>query len=235
MNSTEQLIYDAAVSFARKNKKQIAKHVIGANNFLPEKTPVSVFMAGSPGAGKTEASKALIDRLEAQVLRIDPDELRDQFEQYDGTNSRLFQGGISILVDKLHDEALKKGLSFILDGTLWNYERAKKNIERSLKKDRFVQILYVYQSPFRAWEFVRAREAEEGRGIPLVSFIDQYFAARETVNLLKVTFGQDIQVDLLLKDYSGGNRLFKAGVDQIDYHIPEKFTRVQLEAELSAN
>ena len=46
------------------------------------------------------------------------------------------------------------------------------------------------------------RMLDEGFSKENAAFIDQYFAARETVNQLKVTFGQSLQVDLLLKDYS---------------------------------
>lgn len=80
-----------------------------------------------------------------------------------------------------------------------------------------------------AWEFVRARELEEGRRIPPDQFIEQYFAAREVVNSLKKTFGAKIQVDLLLKNNDNSNRMFKAGIDAIDNHVPEKYTRASLE------
>ena len=166
------------------------------------------------------------------MLRIDPDELRDQLPGYNGRNSSLFQPAVSVVVEKLHDLALSGSLSFILDGTLSKFGKAKKNIDRSLKRGRSVQILYVYQSPFTAWEFVQAREKEEGRGIPVESFISQYFEARDTVNRLKLELGQKIKVAVLFKDYASGNRLYKAGVDDINYHIPEQFTRVQLEAAL---
>lgn len=222
-----------AVRYAKENKKDIAKRRTDPQAFLPDRKPVSVFMAGSPGAGKTEASKALLDELEnveqgRKVLRIDPDELRTEFEDYSGNNSSLFQHAVSILVDKIHDLALKQGQSFILDGTLSGYEMAEKNITRSLKRDRQVQILYVYLDPEQAWGFVQAREQAEGRNIPPERFIDQYFAARENVNRLKNKFGKEISVDLLLKNIDGSRKLYKSGIDQIDHHIPENYTRTDI-------
>lgn len=68
-------------------------------------------MAGSPGAGKTEASKALLEEFVEKgrkVLRIDPDDLRSEFEHYSGNNSWLFQPAVSILVEKIHDLAKTK-------------------------------------------------------------------------------------------------------------------------------
>ena len=230
---TEQ-VKAAAIEFAKKNKKAVAKDFTDPSVYLPEKNPVSVFMAGSPGAGKTEASKELLNETLAgstrKVLRIDPDELRHEFPNYDGTNAALFQGAVSILVDRIHDLALKQSQSFILDSTLSNFGVAERNIRRSLNKGRQVQILYVYQEPRLAWEFVKAREAAEGRQIPPEQFVDQYFGARETVNGLKKAFGDQIKVDLLLKNTDGSNRFSRSGVDQIDYHIPENYDRDQVRA-----
>ena len=87
-----------------------------------------------------------------------------------------------------------------------------------------MQILYVYQKPELAWEFVTAREEAEGRQIKLAHFITQYFAARGVVNHLKREFRKEIHVDLLLKENDGSDRLYKAGIDQIDNHVPEKYT-----------
>jgi hypothetical protein len=92
---------------------------------------------------------------------------------------------VALLVERIHDRALVQGQSFLLDGTLSNYAVAEKNIERSLKRGRLVQILYVYQEPAFAWQFVRARQLHEGRHIPPEKFVDQYFMAREVVQKLK--------------------------------------------------
>lgn len=234
MNWTDQeeRIRKDAIEFANKHKREIAKRLTDPSIYPPEANPVSVFMAGSPGAGKTEASIELLNALQkdgAKVLRIDPDELRQEFAEYTGNNSRLFQGAVSILVERIHDLALDQKQSFLLDGTLSHYEVARKNINRSLKRKRTVQILYVYQEPRLAWQIVQAREAVEGRNIPPVQFIDQYFAARDVVNRLKRELGAEIQVDLLMKNNDGSGRFYRAGVDQIDNHIAEKYDRAALE------
>ena len=193
LTALEDKLISEALSFARKNKKEIAKELTTKDIYPAEDEPVSLFMAGSPGAGKTEASKNLIAEITTdnqKILRIDSDELRARFDAYDGRNSHLFQGAVSILVDCILDFAFKNKQSFVLDGTLSNIVIARKNIERSLKKkrNRYVQILYVYQNPIKAWEFVQARERLEGRKILKNDFIKQYFAAREVVNSLKGEF-----------------------------------------------
>lgn len=125
--------------------------------------------------------------------------------------------------------ALDQWQSFLLDGTLSRYEKALDNIQRSLKKKRTVQILYVYQEPMQAWAFVQAREAAEGRRIRPEDFVNQYFAAREVVNRLKRELGKEISVDLLMKNNDNSSRFYRAGVEQIDSHIPELFTRSDIE------
>lgn len=230
INAEEERIEQAAVEFARANKKVIARRRTDRATFQADAEPVSVFMAGSPGAGKTEASIALLNDIDGPpIIRIDPDDLRCEFPGYTGTNAWLFQKAVSIVVDKIHDVTLDQRQSFLLDGTLSHYTVAKKNIERSLKRERTVQILYVYQAPMLAWAFVRAREAAEGRRIQPEHFVEQYFAAREVVNRLKTEFGEAVRVDLLLKNNDNSNRLYRAGVDQIDSHIPERIGRAELE------
>ena len=234
----QKKIQDEALAFAQKNKKEIAKNWTDPLRFIPEDDPVSVFMAGSPGAGKTEASIELLAMVEAdgsEILRIDPDELRNVFSAYSGGNSWLFQKGVSVLVEKIHDLALKQQQSFLLDGTLSHFKKAEQNIARSLKKGRVVQILYVYQEPKLAWDFVTSREIVEGRRIRPEHFIEQYFAARDVVNSLKETFGSDIKLDLLLKNTDNSHRVYKAGIDLIDNHIPEKYTPADIRKLLDFN
>ena len=131
-------------------------------------------------------------------------------------------------MEKVIDLALKQDQTFLLDGTLARYEVARRNIERCLTKGRLVQVLYVYQEPLQAWEFVQAREAREGRRILAEDFINQYFTARDVVNRLKVEYSA-IKVDLLLKNRDGSNRFYQANVERIDNYIPEKYSRADLE------
>jgi predicted ABC-type ATPase len=229
--SHEELQIEAdALAYAKQHKKEIARRHTDPAVFLPEEEPVSVFMAGSPGAGKTEASIELIEKLDGPpIIRIDLDELRAELPGYTGQNAYLFQKGAAVLLDRIHDLALDQGQSFLLDGTFARYDIARRNIERSLKRKRYVQILYVYQEPLMAWQFVRAREASEGRRVLPELFVEQYFAAREVVNRIKEEFGKAIHVDLLIKNIDNSNRSYKAGVDRIDHHIPEKHSRTDVE------
>lgn len=227
MTPEEKRIEEEAIAYAKKHRNEIARRLTDPKIFVPEANPVSVFMAGSPGAGKTEASIELINLKSAdgaKVLRIDPDELREEFPGYTGENAWLFQRAVVPIVERIHDLALEQEQSFLLDGTLSSYKVAEKNIQRSLKRGRTVQILYVYQEPQQAWKFVQAREAAEGRRIQPEDFVRQYFDARVVVNRLKAELGKRIQVDLLMKNNDGSHQFYRAGVDQIDNHIPEKYS-----------
>lgn len=53
-----------AIEFAKRNKIRIVKELTDTEKYAPDAVPISAFMAGSPGAGKTEFSKSLIKILE---------------------------------------------------------------------------------------------------------------------------------------------------------------------------
>ncbi len=224
MNSEELKIKENAEEFARSNKKKIAKDIISL--YESEPNPVSVFMAGSPGAGKTESSRWLIKKLtgnDDSILRIDPDELRKYFEEYNGKNSNLFQGATSILAEKIHDFAIDGSKSFVFDTTFSKLNKAQQNIKRSLDHKRSVQIIYVYQDPLQAWEFVKARELKDGRNVPKDSFIEEYFNARVVVNQIKKDF-PDITLYILIKNIDGTTEKYKENVDSIDKYVKENYT-----------
>lgn len=216
----EALEMEAAQTFAKKNRKRIAKEFTDPAVYLPDGSPVSVFMSGCAGAGKTEAAIELIDVLSAQsnvrTMRIDPDDLRRHFEGYVGTNSWMYQYAASILVDKIHDMALDQSQSFVLDGTLCNYAKAEQNISRSLKRGRTCVVMFVYQKPELAWRFVQARERLEGRRIPPEVFVGQFFAAKDVVNALKQKFGNKLQVNLLIKNTDASSQSHREDIALID-------------------
>lgn len=228
----EQLIINNAIAYARKTKKSFAKLETSKENFASEKAPITILMAGSPGAGKTETAQEILCLI-GKAIHIDPDRYREHFEDYTGRNAYLFQGATSILVEKVVDYALKNRQSFILDGTLTKYEIARQNILRALGKERKVIILYVYQDPVVAWDFVKAREKIEGRRIHLETFVKQYFEARNVVNQLKAEFKSQIQLEILIKNVASGASKkpmysYINGATSIDSHIPEQYTCDQL-------
>lgn len=225
-------VTEKAIEFAKRYRTRICRNLTDTAIFSPEQEPVSVFMSGSPGAGKTESSKELVASLTSEgghVLRLDPDDLRSEFEDYDGSNSYLFQSPVVILVERAMDYILKNGQSFLLDGTLASYNVAEKNIERSLKRERAVLIIFVYQRPELAWQFVQAREIVEGRKILPEHFVQQFFGSQAVVEQLKMKFGQRIQVDLLLKDNDGSTRNYHSNVNSLKPYLKPTYTPEEVE------
>lgn len=236
---TDEEIRVAAISFAKRNKEKIAKNLTNTSVYVPDAIPVSVFMAGSPGAGKTEFSKNLISILEEKndrrIIRIDNDEIRPLIPGYKGSNSYLFQGATTLIVEKIHDCALHNNQTFVFDGTFSKYDKAIYNIKRSLEKDRLIFIFYVYQKPEAAWKFTKAREETEGRNIPKSAFIEQFLGARETIDRIKTETFNDITIFLVKKDFeenSVENIVQLHPEDSIDSYIPERYTKERLEKEL---
>jgi predicted ABC-type ATPase len=225
---TDDQIRAEALAYATLHKKRLAASIADTSIYPSEDEPVSIFMAGSPGAGKTEASLALIKEVGGAVLRIDPDELRPLLPNYTGANSWLFQPAVTVIVERTLDHAFRNRQSFLLDGTLTNPRKAHENISRSLKRNRAVQILYVYQDPCRAWEFVKAREVSEGRRIEKEVFIKQYFEARSVVNWLKAEFKDHIKVDLILQNDDNSRRAYAANVELIDGYVAESYDHATL-------
>ncbi|MGY6564674.1 MAG: zeta toxin family protein [Halomonadaceae bacterium] len=238
MASDEEIIAQA-VAYARSHRQRIAREKTDLERYPREERPISIFMAGSPGAGKTEISKeyvAAIDELREEgfdglgsILRIDPDDLRDELPGYTGRNSWLFQGAVSLLVERIHDLMLKQQQSFILDGTLASLDVARKNVSRSVRRDREVQIFFVYQQPVLAWQFVCGREKLEGRNIPRESFIRQFLDVQNVVTQIKQEFGERVVLDVIIKNNDGTNQQWETAVASIDDYLPERYTRKQLE------
>lgn len=90
MSSRE--IEQKAIEFVKKNKKIFIKKYASLKNFPKIKNPVTMIMAGSPGAGKTEFSTRLIALLEGfviykKIVRIDADDLKNTIPMYNKSNS----------------------------------------------------------------------------------------------------------------------------------------------------
>jgi UDP-N-acetylglucosamine kinase len=186
-----------AIKYVKSHADEIISRVVESAQPATHQ-PLSIFMAGSPGAGKTEFSKRLIPILEQggidKIIRIDPDDLRIILPGYSGTNSHLFQGATSVGVEKVHDYALEKGLNFLLDGTLSNSAKALHNVGRSIRKGRAVVLFYIFLEPAIAWELTQKREALEGRRISKEAFVNHLCDSYQTVDLVQRQYGESATV-----------------------------------------
>ncbi len=226
-----EVLSEKAKVFVKKNKKLIIEKFASLEKFPAKENPFSIFMAGSPGAGKTEFSKAIINSF-SDAIRVDPDEIRNILPGYVGGNAFLFQGASSLGVEKIYDSVLKNKQNVILDGTMSNYSASLKNIQRSIRKNRKVGIFYIYQDPVLAWEFTKKREFLEGRNIPKDSFVESFFSAKDNVNKLKKIFDKEIKVFLVEKNFENGVKNIFADIENIDKYIKFRYSLKTLKKKL---
>lgn len=228
MNSKESKLSEEAFRWIKTNHKKIIQKFADATEYVADAFPTTLFMAGSPGAGKTEISKRLIPRFKQKPIRIDADEIRTLCPGYAGNNAHVFQNAATKGVHVLYDYALKNNINVILDGT-FAYNGAIENIKRSLDHGRKVEIFFVYQDPLQAWNFTKKREALEQRRVSKDVFIDSFFKARENVNKAKETFGPNIELNLIIKDFEKDLEKLEINIQNIDRYIKKSYTKNELD------
>jgi predicted ABC-type ATPase len=229
MGESDEKSIEEANKYIKERKKELIARFADPKIYCPVDHPVSLFMAGSPGAGKTEVSKRLAEQFADNApVRIDADDIRTMFPDYTGTNSHIFQLACTTGVNKLFDYVLDHNLNVILDGT-FAYERAMENIERSLKRNRRVIIYYLFQDPIVAWKFTKIREETEGRRVSKEVFIRAFFRARENVNEAKAHFGEKIELNMIIKDFINNFEKVFPNIRSIDKYLPKVYTGNELE------
>ncbi|MEK7085885.1 MAG: zeta toxin family protein [Patescibacteria group bacterium] len=229
----DEKVSTEAVKFIKSHRKDLIERFAGDVLYSQEKNPVSIFMAGSPGAGKTEFSRRFLKVNKLNMVRIDADDVKEFIPQYDKKNSSDVQGASSLGVEKLYDYVLKAKKSDILDGTFAYYEKVKSNIERSLKYGRYVSIFYVYQNPLVAWKFTKAREALEGRNVPKDVFVDALFQAKENVNKIKLEFGKNVHLNVIIKNFESSTEETHLEVGNVDQYVTINYSKEVLLDSLS--
>lgn len=224
MSDENQKLFKEAEAYMKEHKRELIARFSDPEKYHSVKHPISLFMAGSPGAGKTEISKRLIEQFADNAsVRIDADDIREMFPNYTGVNSHIFQRACTAGVNKLFDYVMEHNLNVILDGT-FAYERAMENIERSLKRNRRVIIYYIFQDPIVAWKFTKIREEIEGRRVSKEVFIHSFLRARENVNKAKAHFGKKIELNMIIKDFTNNFEKVFLNVSGIDKYLPKIYT-----------
>ena len=216
MTDAEVELQGGALAYIKAHTKELIVKFAPPSVCHPVENPVSLFMAGSPGAGKTEVSKSLIKKFKDMPIRIDADDIRAECPKYIGSNAHLFQKAANKGVNILYDHALKMRLNCILDGT-FAYGNAAENIRRSLNKEgRVVEIWFVYQDPIKAWEFTKVRETKEARHVSKEVFLKALTASKLNVKSVMKEFGDRVELNLLIKDYADETEDFKLNVSSED-------------------
>lgn len=225
----DEKIRKSAQKFIQHNKMLLVDTFANDSVHKPDDFPVTVFMAGSPGAGKTEVSIELVKQFTSLAVRIDADEIRKLCEGYTGMNAHLFQSAASIGVDTLYNYCLEQKLNMVVDGT-FAHQKTTANIEKSLAFGRKVIIYFVYQDPQVAWDFTKKREGVEQRRITKETFIRGYFMSRTNVNDAKMQFGEQVELNLLVKNLTNDNvSAIHKNISAVDLYFNKIYTKDELD------
>jgi UDP-N-acetylglucosamine kinase len=228
MNDEESRIEREGFEWIKKNKSDLFKSFADLATYSSDDLPTTIFMAGSPGAGKTEVSRRLAEIFSQKPMIIDADEIRKVIPGYNGKNAYLFQKAANKGVNLLYDYARKNNLNVIMDGT-FAYNDALGNVELSLKHNRNVEIYFLYQDPLLSWSFTKERELKERRNVPKNVFINAYIRSIENVNKVKQELGPKIKLNLIIKDFEKGFNSLELNAGALESFLPKVYTVDELE------
>ena len=166
---------EKASQWMQENKEYILEKIVTERN--PRDAKECIFMAGSPGAGKTETVRRL--KLKETFTILEADEIRVLNPYYQKTtetqkgNAHLIQKAASIGLEHCRKYCIENGIAFVQDTTLSN--RGSVDLIKKLSNANWnMTIFYIYQDPEKAWQFTKAREEIEGRSVPKESFAESF-------------------------------------------------------------
>jgi hypothetical protein len=254
LTDQERKIQDEAIQEIKNRKQELIERFIVSKRPL-HLSVISFFMAGSPGAGKTEFSRRymsdVIDKTDEKLMRflvrknidiesvdtlfirIDVDEVREFLSQYQKTdiqkgingNAHVVQKAANRGLDMIRAYCFKHDISFLQDGTFGNYDTMRRMVRKSLQTGRDVQIFYIYLDPLVAWEFTKAREYLEGRNIVKEKFIEQFYNSRENVDRIKAEFGNQIKIHCVLKNDKNEVEATRLDIQSIDNFLKTQYNK----------
>lgn len=210
-----------------KTRKHIARDYLRRNNFTTSENPVGIVTAGLPGAGKTEFTQQLLERMEDYPVRLDMDEIARLIDGYAPNIADDFRGDASIILSKVYDEVLKRKIHYVLDGTFAG-SPAISNITRAIDKGYAIKLYFIHQQPQIAWEFTKAREQVEHRAIDKVKFIESYFRMYEKLIKLQ-SMDLPIAISVVTKNQFNQIGATKEDVKDIVQQVPPLLSRIDLE------
>ncbi|MFK4899220.1 zeta toxin family protein [Lactococcus petauri] len=219
---------DKYLQYAQIHKDELIFGTTANKKISLDKT--AVFMAGSPGSGKSEIASSISSMYPDYVI-IDADYFRSKFPDYNGQNSSLFQKASSWLVEQAFLYMIDKGYSFILDAT-FALISSNSNIKRVIKKDYKPIIFYVYQEPLIAWDFTKRREKVEGRNVPKETFINAFFKSKENIIKAKSKF-PEVELNIILKDFVNNIADVHFDADNVKLIVNDKYTHKDLEDKIN--
>lgn len=217
-------------SWVRKNKKSFVNSLITGSGAKEHDTPAAFFMAGLPGAGKTEFTINLIEELSLKVVRLDMDEIASHIDTYNPLHADMFREAATDLLNATYDRVVHRKVDFIMDGT-FRSDNSLGNVNRALKRGYTVKVLYIYQEPDIAWSFTRAREKVENRAINRDGFLKSYFDIHENIKKLETSANQKLSLDIVIKNINNkvGEWHRNIAIEDSDRLVNVRYTKDELD------
>jgi predicted ABC-type ATPase len=135
-------------------------------------TPRAVFLAGQPGAGKSDlAAKAMREfRSNGGCVTVNPDDMRVYHPRYledakedDRSAAAKVHPDMKIWADRLFDDAARERKNIVVDGTLADKEHAEKRISELRSHGYRTEMRAMAVNPRTSWLGVVSRyEKEKG-------------------------------------------------------------------------
>ncbi len=170
-----------AKRWVKLNRKKVATRFF--EQFKPLESKIAFFMAGIPGAGKTEFAENTIRESSPVLMPIEHDKLVEYIDEYKPENYYSYRKAGSGLVSEVFQQSIRNGYAFIFDGTLSN-KNGIRNVSKALKAGYEVYIVYIIQEADVAWQLTQARELVVKRAIEKQGFIETCNKINE--NLLRL-------------------------------------------------
>lgn len=153
----------------KENREKVVAQFF--KDFPPVNTKLAFFMAGIPGAGKTEFAENTIREASPALVPIEHDKLVEYIAGYKPENYYNYRKAGSRLVTEVLKQSLQNGYAFIFDGTL-SHVNGIRNIKKALKAGYQIYIVYIIQDAKMAWQLTQAREITKKRAIEREGFVE---------------------------------------------------------------
>lgn len=213
-------------TWAKQHKRELVETIVGTVHPPTQDKPVAVFLAGIPGAGKTEFINRLLGD-SPDVVRIDLDEIVKKFPRYDPLRYYEYRTAANVIVDECVIYCRKHSLNFILDGT-FGYGKAVDNIKSALKRHDVV-IVYVWKEPAQAWQLTKDRELVTNRAIDRDGFIRSCENVPRNLQLVRKLFDDRVPIVAFKKNETNDNFQMTQDTKIIDDLLENRYNKEQLE------
>lgn len=191
---------DTLFAWAKANRKDLARVFFAKKKITESTEKIAIFMAGSPGAGKTEfISRLLTEEQESSYYVIDLDEIRQWMPEYRWNYAEKYTRWAIKILEMIFDECVSNNYNFILDGTFTNTDVIDRNICRLIDKGYTIHVFYIHTQPYLAWVFTLLRWSDDKRRIPITEFIRYYHLAYQNILLAEEKYDGKIHIHVAQK------------------------------------